>query len=260
MRFRLSTLMALAALAMTGVMLYLAIFEPQVLTEYAAFLSFILLLFVVGIIFARFEESELSSKEVALIGILGAIIAASRIPFAALPNIQPCTFLIIITGLVFGSLAGAMAGATTAAVSNLFFGQGPWTAWMMVAWGMVGIVSGMVGKRLKDEVTVTHVVLLGVVLGLAYNTLMDFSSWLTFYRASPNLFLPTFIAGVPYGILHVTGNVIFAVILGKPVLTLFNRFRRRTRVRYVLEDDGGDAPSPLSSEACPVSTAGNRTK
>ena len=240
MRVRLSTLMALAALFMTAIMIYLAIFEPQLLTEYAAFLSFILLLFVVGIIFAKFEESDISSKEVALIGILGAIIAASRIPFAALPNIQPCTFLIIVTGLVFGSLAGAMAGATTAAVSNLFFGQGPWTAWMMVAWGMVGIISGMVGKRLKDDVTVTHVILLGVVLGLAYNALMDFSSWLTFYRASPNLFLPTFIAGIPYGILHVTGNVIFAAILGKPVLTLFKRFKRRTRVRYGQEGENED--------------------
>jgi len=255
MRFKISTLMALCALAMTAVMLYLAMFEPQVLTAYAAFLSFILLLFVIGIIFARFEESGLSSKEVALIGILGAIIAASRIPFAALPNIQPCTFLIIITGLIFGSLAGAMAGATTAAVSNLFFGQGPWTAWMMVAWGMVGIVSGMVGKRLKDDVTVTHVVLLGVALGLVYNVLMDFSSWLTFYRASPGLFLPTMIAGIPYGILHVTGNVIFAVVLGKPVLMLFKRFRRRTHTAYAPDDVVFTTDAP--SAAWP---AGNNTK
>jgi len=241
--------MALATLAMAAVMLYLAVFETAALAAYSAFLSFILLLFVVGIIFAKFEESGLSSKEVALIGILGAIIAASRIPFAALPNIQPCTFLIIVTGLVFGSLAGAMAGAMTAAVSNLFFGQGPWTAWMMVAWGMVGIVSGYVGRRLKGEVTVTHVVLLGMVLGLAYNTLMDFSSWLTFYRAAPEMFVWVFIAGVPYGILHVVGNVIFAVVLGKPVLTLFKRFKRRTRIAYAPDEAPPEAspatPSPL---------------
>lgn len=236
MRLRISTVMAIVTLAMAGAMLFLAVFEPSFLTEYSAFLSFILLLFVIGIIFAKFEESALSSKEVALIGILGAIIAASRIPFAALPSIQPCTFLIIVTGLVFGSLAGAMAGAMTAAVSNLFFGQGPWTAWMMVAWGMVGIVSGYVGRRLKDDVTVTHVILLGAVLGLAYNTLMDFSSWLTFYRAAPELFLPVFIAGVPYGILHVVGTVIFAAVLGKPVLTLFRRFKRRTRIAYAPDD------------------------
>ncbi|KQM11896.1 hypothetical protein AOA80_05760 [Methanomassiliicoccales archaeon RumEn M1] len=234
-------------------MLYLAMFQQHLLSSYAAFLSFILLLFVVGIILARFEESEISSKEVALIGILGAIIAASRIPFVALPNIQPCTFLIICTGLIFGSLAGAMAGVTTAAVSNFFFGHGPWTPWMMVAWGMVGIISALVGKRLKDEVTVTHVIFLGVILGLAYNLLMDFSSWLTFYRAVPDLFLPTMVAGIPYGILHVVGNVIFAAVLGRPVLTLFKRFRRRTHVSYRPEDGH-------RAGLAGAMTTGNRTK
>lgn len=256
MRVKLSTLMIVATLAMAGAMLYLAMFQQKLLSSYAAFLSFILLLFVVGIILARFEESEISSKEVALIGILGAIIAASRIPFAALPNIQPCTFLIICTGLVFGALAGAMAGVTTAAVSNFFFGHGPWTPWMMVAWAMVGMVSALVGKRLKEEVTVTHVIFLGVILGLAYNVLMDFSSWLTFYRAVPDLFLPTMVAGIPYGILHVIGNVIFAAVLGRPVLTLFKRFRRRTHVSYRPEDDEAVMSAPAGTAAM----AGNRTK
>ncbi len=253
MRLKLSTLMVLATLVMASAMLYLAMFQQHLLSSYAAFLSFILLLFVVGIILARFEESEISSKEVALIGILGAIIAASRIPFVALPNIQPCTFLIICTGLIFGSLAGAMAGVTTAAVSNFFFGHGPWTPWMMVAWGMVGIISALVGKRLKDEVTVTHVIFLGVILGLAYNLLMDFSSWLTFYRAVPDLFLPTMVAGIPYGILHVVGNVIFAAVLGRPVLTLFKRFRRRTHVSYRPEDGH-------RAGLAGAMTTGNRTK
>ncbi|HHT75318.1 MAG TPA: ECF transporter S component [Euryarchaeota archaeon] len=253
MRLKLSTLMVLATLVMASAMLYLAMFQQHLLSSYAAFLSFILLLFVVGIILARFEESEISSKEVALIGILGAIIAASRIPFVALPNIQPCTFLIICTGLIFGSLAGAMAGVTTAAVSNFFFGHGPWTPWMMVAWGMVGIISALVGKRLKDEVTVTHVIFLGVILGLAYNLLMDFSSWLTFYRAVPDLFIPTMVAGIPYGILHVVGNVIFAAVLGRPVLTLFKRFRRRTHVSYRPEDGH-------RAGLAGAMTTGNRTK
>jgi len=253
MRLKLSTLMVLATLVMASAMLYLAMFQQHLLSSYAAFLSFILLLFVVGIILARFEESEISSKEVALIGILGAIIAASRIPFVALPNIQPCTFLIICTGLIFGSLAGAMAGVTTAAVSNFFFGHGPWTPWMMVAWGMVGIISALVGKRLRDEVTVTHVIFLGVILGLAYNLLMDFSSWLTFYRAVPDLFIPTMVAGIPYGILHVVGNVIFAAVLGRPVLTLFKRFRRRTHVSYRPEDGH-------RAGLAGAMTTGNRTK
>ena len=231
MRIKLSLLMSVASLAMGGVLLAMAIFALPLLSQYAAFLSFLLLLFILGIIFAKFEESKISSKEVALIGILGAITAASRIPFAALPNIMPCTFLIIVTGLVFGALAGAMVGSMTAAVSNMFFGQGPWTPWMMVAWSMVGIVSGYVGKRYPNY-GVRDIVLLGIILGMAYTELMDFSSWLVFYRAEPGLFIQTFGAGLPFGALHIIGNVIFALILGKPVLTLFKRFQQRFHVTY----------------------------
>jgi energy-coupling factor transport system substrate-specific component len=231
MKVKLSFIMSVAAVALGGALLVMAVFAPSLLSQYAAFLSFLLVLFILGIIFAKFEESEISSKEVALIGILGAITAASRIPFAALPNIKPCTFLIIVTGLVFGSLAGAMVGSMTAAVSNMFFGQGPWTPWEMVAWSMVGIAAGYIGKRYPNF-GVRDIVLLGIVLGMAYTELMDFSSWIVFYRADPGLFVPTFIAGLPFGALHIVGNVIFAVVLGKPVLALFRRFQQRFHVKY----------------------------
>jgi energy-coupling factor transport system substrate-specific component len=231
MKIKLSFIMSVASVALGGVLLTMAFFASSLLSQYAAFLSFLLLLFILGIIFAKFEESQISSKEVALIGILAAITAASRIPFAALPNIKPCTFLIIVTGLVFGALAGAMVGSMTAAVSNLFFGQGPWTPWEMVAWSMVGIVAGYIGKRYPNF-GVRDIILLGIVLGMAYNTLMDFSSWIVFYRSDPSFFVPTFIAGLPFGALHILGNVIFALILGKPVLALFKRFQQRFHVTY----------------------------
>ncbi|QLH75258.1 MAG: ECF transporter S component [Methanomassiliicoccales archaeon] len=221
----------MASIGMAFLLLYMAVFMSSLVSEYAAFLSFILLLLILGVIFAKFEESEISSKEVALIGILAAITAASRIPFAALPNIKPCTFLIIVTGLVFGVLAGAMVGSMTAFVSNMFFGQGPWTAWEMVAWAMVGMIAGHLGQRMK-EITVKDVVLLGIILGMAYNTLMDFSSWITFYKADPDLFIPTFVAGLPFGALHIFGNVIFALVLGGPTIKIFQRFRQRIRVTY----------------------------
>ena len=241
MKVRWSLVLTFASIGMVALIIYIAIFASAVMGDYAAFLSFILLILIIGIMFAKFEESEISSKEVALIGILGAITAASRIPFAALPNIKPCTFLIIVSGLVFGALAGAMVGSMTAGVSNLFFGQGPWTAWEMVAWAMVGMVAGYLGKRMKG-ITVRDIILLGIVLGMAYNTLMDFSSWITFYKSDPNLFVPTFVAGLPFGALHVFGNVVFAVILGKPVLTMFQRFQRRTRIYYDNPPDQGSEP------------------
>lgn len=34
-----------------------------------------------------------------------------------------------------------------ALVSNLFFGQGPWTPWQMFSWGIIGFLSGYLIKK-----------------------------------------------------------------------------------------------------------------
>ena len=121
----------LATILVAAFILYLTFIDSSELRTYAALLTNAFMLLLLATFFGRFEETSVSSKEVALIGILGAIIAASRIPFAAIPNVQPCTFLIMAVGLVFGPLAGFMVGGTTAIVSNLFLGMGPWTIWQM---------------------------------------------------------------------------------------------------------------------------------
>jgi energy-coupling factor transport system substrate-specific component len=243
MRIRYSLLMSLGAVITAFAIVLIGVVSTSLLADYAAFLSILLVFFILAVLFAKFEESKISSKEVALIGVLAAITAASRIPFAALPNIKPCTFLIIVVGLVFGSLAGAMVGSMTAAVSNMFFGQGPWTPWEMMAWAMVGLVAGYVGKR-YPEAGVKEIILLGIILGMAYNVLMDFSSWIVFYRCDPDLLIPTMIAGLPFGLLHIIGNVVFAIILGKPVLMMFRRFQRRFRVTYGANVASGPSVAP----------------
>jgi energy-coupling factor transport system substrate-specific component len=226
------------------VFLFVSVFARESLATYATILAFFFVLFLIVLLFARFEESAISSKEVALVGILAAITAAARIPFAALPNIQPCTFLIIATGIVFGPLAGVMVGSMTAAVSNMFLGQGPWTVWQMAGWGIIGLLSGYIGKR-RPQIGPIGIAVLGAILGMVYNTLMDFSSWVWLYGLDPTKFLAVFSLGLPFGVIHSIGNVAFALALGKPVLFAFRRFQRRFHVAYV---DDGPAQTPTSTD------------
>jgi energy-coupling factor transport system substrate-specific component len=225
--------------------LYLTFVDSSNLRTYAALLTNAFMLLLLVTFFGRFEETSVSSKEVALIGILGAIIAASRIPFAAIPSVQPCTFLIMAVGLVFGPLAGFMVGGTTAVVSNLFLGQGPWTIWQMAGWGMVGFISGLIGKRSKD-MSIAKMAILCFALGWMYNELLDFSSWVWLYNMNAANFVAVFGMGLPFGIMHAGGNVVFTVALGKPVMHAFRRFQSRFQVTYV--DKVVSVPVPLIEE------------
>jgi energy-coupling factor transport system substrate-specific component len=212
--------------------LYLTLVDSSDLRTYAALLTNAFMLLLLLTFFGRFEETSVSSKEVALIGILGAIIAASRIPFASIPNVQPCTFLIMAVGLVFGPLAGFMVGSTTAIVSNLFLGMGAWTIWQMAGWGLVGFISGLIGKRSKD-MSVAKMALLCFTLGWMYNEVLDFSSWVWLYNMNLANFVAVFAMGLPFGIMHSGGNVVFTVVLAKPVMRAFRRFQSRFQVTYV---------------------------
>ena len=77
--------------------------------------------------------------------------ALGRVAFAALPNVKPTTDIVLISGYVLGGAPGFMVGAIAALASNLFFGQGPWTPWQMVAWGGVGLFGAGLGPGLRPR-------------------------------------------------------------------------------------------------------------
>ena len=93
--------------------------------------------------YIRFERKAFVSREIVLVAVLAAIAAVSRVPFSLLPSVQPTSFVIIVSAIVFGSETGFMIGATAAIVSNIFLGQGPWTPWQMFSWGMIGFIAGL---------------------------------------------------------------------------------------------------------------------
>lgn len=78
----------------------------------------VIIIIALVLLYWGFEQGRVSSREIAVIALLGTIAAVGRVSFAALPNIQPTTFMVIISGLVFGPRAGFMVGTTAALVSN----------------------------------------------------------------------------------------------------------------------------------------------
>jgi len=70
---------------------------------------------VLGILFLSyfyFEKSMLGTKEIAVIATLSAFTALSRIAFAPIPNVKPVTFLVALSGFVFGPYEGFLIGST----------------------------------------------------------------------------------------------------------------------------------------------------
>jgi energy-coupling factor transport system substrate-specific component len=189
----------------------------------------IVLLTVISFFF-EFEASAVSAKEIALVGMLGTVSAVSRVPFAAIPNVQPCTYLIICTGYVFGPLAGFMVGAITALVSNFFLGQGPWTPYQMFAWGMVGISAAYLRKVCRDT---RCLILFGVIWGYIYGVIMNTWFWASFvYPLTLKTFAVAQLNSIWFDTFHALGNAIFLGVFSQKTIAILERFKMRFSIKY----------------------------
>ena len=86
--------------------------------------------------FFSFERRKPSVKDILPVVVMVAVASAGRVVFNFLPQIQPVTAIVIIMGVYCGKQTGFLTGSLCALVSNLFLGQGPWTPFQMLAWGL----------------------------------------------------------------------------------------------------------------------------
>jgi energy-coupling factor transport system substrate-specific component len=188
-------------------------------------MSVILIGLTIVAFFFEFEGSAIGSKEIALIGILGTISAVVRIPFAAIPSVQPCTYLIICSGYVFGPLAGFMVGAMTALVSNLFLGQGPWTIYQIFAWGMAGVSASYL-KRLNPGRR--SLMAFGILWGYLFGAIVNIWFWAALvYPLTPRTFIISELNSLWFDTAHAVANAIFLGFLGKKTITILERFHKK---------------------------------
>lgn len=194
-------------------------------------------------LYRGFEKSRVSSREIAIIAVLGTVAAVGRVPFAALPNIQPVTFLVIVSGYVFGARAGFMVGSTAAVVSNFFLGQGPWTPWQMFTWGLAGSSAAFFSAAFPQAGRWGMVAFL-FAWGYIYGWIMNLWFWTAFI--SPlnwQSFLATYAASLWFDTCHALGNVIFYLFCGAGAMKILKRVKNKLEVCY-LPVQNHAVPSP----------------
>ena len=213
-----------------------AFITPAIDLPWADFLNWdvlaaILALLVCVALFFEFESTATSSKEIALVAMLGTISAVLRIPFAAIPSVQPCTYLIICSGYVFGPIAGFTVGTITALVSNFFLGHGPWTLYQMIAWGFAGLSAGCLSKaRLNRPLLIAF----GVLWGYLYGIITNIWFWTAFiYPLTLQTFIVTQVNTLWFDTFHAIGNAVFLGFLGRKTIIVLNRFKERFSITFI---------------------------
>ncbi|NMD42477.1 MAG: ECF transporter S component [Firmicutes bacterium] len=216
-----------AAVLLIAGLLALARWQLPLLLQHWVIFTAALLLGALLLFFIRFEKSAVSAREIGVIAILAALAAVSRVPFAALPGVQPTTFIAIVSGFVFGGQAGFMVGAVGALGSNFFLGQGPWTPFQMLFWGLAGASAGALG-RFFPGASRTSLAIFNTMWGFFFGWLMNLFFVVFFIKPLTwSSFFLTYAASFPFDCLHAFGNLGLYLLLGGQIIRVLRRFRMK---------------------------------
>lgn len=182
------------------------------------FISFVIVLFTLVPFFLTFEHRETNVRLLVVLAAMIALSVVGRFIFAALPGFKPVTAIVILTALYFGPEAGFLVGALTAIISNMYFGQGPWTPFQMFAWGIVGLLAGLPDIRtmlLKNKFVL---ILFGLLAGVFFSLLMDIWTVLSIDGVfNMKRYVAAVSLSIPFMLTYAVSNVVFLLLTMKPI-------------------------------------------
>lgn len=165
--------------------------------------------------------------------VMTALAVFGRIAFAAVPNFKPTTAIVILAGAGFGPFVGALTGLLSALLSNFSFGQGLWTPVQMLAWGLIGLLAGLLTKC-KFLNKLWKITAFGLFSAFLYGMMLDTWHILLYVRPLEKYAILTAIAAsAAFNAMHAFSTVLFLLFLAMPFL------RRSARIRQqYMELDG----------------------
>ena len=176
------------------------------------------------------SRGKYSAKKVVLIAVLVAIATAGRSVFFMFPGIKPMAAVVIVTGISLGAEAGFLTGSLTMLLSNMLFGQGPWTPWQMFSMGLIGLLAGLLATAGKERMEKrSSLCLLGLISPLViYGGIMNFASLLMMsYTINKESIIAIYLSGIPMDMLHAVSTVVFLAVGGKPMLEKIERVKKK---------------------------------
>ena len=192
-----------------------------------ALASFLVTLLALVLFSCGFERRKTGTRRMILVAVMTALSVAGRFVFMMIPGFKPITAMVVITAIYLGGEAGFLTGALSALISNFYFGQGPWTPFQMLSWGLMGLLAGFLARPLKRSRILLS--LYGIVAGVAYSFIMDVWTVLWYNGSfSASLYAAALGTAIPYTIAYAVSNVIFLNLLARP----FGEKLERVRIKY----------------------------
>lgn len=169
-------------------------------------------------------DSRFTTKDIALIGMMIALIEVCKAVLSFAPNVELTTFWLIMFTLFFGRKIVAVVPAFIL-VEGAIYGMNTWWIMYMYIWPLLVLLAWLFRKEESPIFWAIFSGIFGLCFGalcsLTYFAIGLFSGGLT---AAVNTAFPWWIAGIPWDLVHCVSNFVLMLVLFVPVRRLFLHF------------------------------------
>ncbi len=191
------------------------------------FISILIIIEILAPYIISFEKSKPKARELVVISVLCALAVCGRMVFFWLPQFKPVIAMIIIAGVTLGGETGFLIGVITGFISNFLFGQGAWTPWQMTAFGMVGLISGLLFSTKAIGITKIRLVIFGFIATIViYGGIVN-SEFVLVWQENPSweMVVATYVAGLPFDLSHAVSTAVFLWFIAEPMIEKIERVK-----------------------------------
>lgn len=161
-----------------------------------------------------------AAREAALFGMLGGLTFAAKVVMAGLPNIEPVSLLVMLFAVTLGKKALFPIYVYVLLELSLF-GIGLWTGAYLYVWAVLALAA----RLLRTMYSPLGWAMLSGTFGLLFGALC---APICLFTGGPAFALSWWLSGIPFDLAHCGGNFVLALVLFRPLRSLFARFLPQT--------------------------------
>lgn len=168
-------------------------------------------------------KGKLTIKDIALIGMMVAVIEVCKVTLSFLPNIELTSFWLILFTLYFGWKI-VFVVPVFILIEGFMYGMHLWWIMYLYAWPLLVLIVWLLRKH--DDVWLWSFVSAG--FGLSFGLLCSFP-YVVIGAAGGDIInglyagFTWWVAGIPWDLVHGVGNFVLMLVLYKPVRAVMNR-------------------------------------
>ena len=170
------------------------------------FISMFMLVAVMLPFFVSFEYKAIRAREIVLFAMMVSFCVSFNLLCAHTIPLHGGSAVVVLSGIALGPEAGFLTGALGRFICNFFDGQGPWTPWQMIAFGIIGFLSGVLfsKKNIKYAYNKWIISIYGFLATFViYGFILD-TATVFMYTDTPKTetFVATYLSGIGFNLIH----------------------------------------------------------